>query len=94
MTLEGVIVNGQVQLDAPAPLPTGTRVRIEPVPAAPAPSNADQVAAWKAAARREREGHEPSTLAETLLSIAGTVHDLPPDFAAQHDHYIHGASKR
>jgi hypothetical protein len=37
MTLEGIIVNGQVQLDAPAPLPTGTRVRIEAVEPARTP---------------------------------------------------------
>jgi hypothetical protein len=34
------------------------------------------------------------TLAERLLRHAGTVPDLPPDFAAQHDHYIHGTPKR
>ena len=34
------------------------------------------------------------TLAEKLLKLAGTVPDLPPDFAEQHDHYIHGTPKR
>jgi len=29
-----------------------------------------------------------------LLKLAGTVNDLPPDFADQHDHYIHGTPKR
>jgi hypothetical protein len=29
-----------------------------------------------------------------LLKIAGTVKNLPPDFAAQHDHYVHGTPKR
>jgi hypothetical protein len=28
-----------------------------------------------------------------LLALAGTV-DLPPDFAEQHDHYIHGTPKK
>ena len=32
---------------------------------------------------------------ETLLSeVAEMVRDLPPDLAAQHDHYIHGTPKR
>ncbi len=30
----------------------------------------------------------------SLLKYAGTVNDLPPDMAAQHDHYIHGTPKR
>ena len=34
------------------------------------------------------------TLAERLLKHAGTVPDLPPDMAEQHDHYIHGTPKR
>jgi hypothetical protein len=29
-----------------------------------------------------------------LLKLAGTLDDLPPDFAAEHDHYIHGTPKR
>jgi hypothetical protein len=40
---------------------------------------------------------EPSrklTLRERLLKLAGTVDDLPPDMARNHDHYIHGAPRR
>jgi hypothetical protein len=29
-----------------------------------------------------------------LLEIAGTVKNLPSDFADQHDHYLHGTPKR
>lgn len=29
-----------------------------------------------------------------LLKYAGAAKDLPEDFAAQHDHYIHGTPKR
>jgi hypothetical protein len=28
-----------------------------------------------------------------LLKFAGTLSDLPPDFASEHDHYIHGTPK-
>ena len=34
------------------------------------------------------------TLRDRLLKLAGTVDDLPSDMARNHDHYIHGASKR
>ena len=29
-----------------------------------------------------------------LLEFAGCIPDMPADFAAQHDHYIHGTLKR
>jgi hypothetical protein len=44
-----------------------------------------------AAPVNESEG-EPTLLG--LLKVAGTVKGLPSDFAAQHDHYIHGTPKR
>lgn len=34
------------------------------------------------------------TLAEQLGDLVGSVPDLPPDMAQQHDHYLHGAPKR
>jgi hypothetical protein len=34
------------------------------------------------------------SLQEGLLKLAGTVKGLPPDFAKNHDHYIHGAPKK
>jgi hypothetical protein len=83
MQLEGVIVNGRVELDAPADMPDGTRVRVEAVPTEtpkPAP---------------EPPAKKPLTsLNQFLLSLAGTAHGLPPDMAEQHDHYIHGTEKR
>ena len=29
-----------------------------------------------------------------LLKYAGVIKDLPPDFAAEHDHYLHGTPKK
>ncbi len=29
-----------------------------------------------------------------LLQFAGIIKDLPPDFAQNHDHYIHGTPKK
>ena len=34
------------------------------------------------------------TLAEQLGDLIGSVPDLPPDMAEQHDHYLHGTPKR
>ena len=31
---------------------------------------------------------------DSICDLAGTVDGLPPDFAAEHDHYIHGRPKR
>ena len=31
---------------------------------------------------------------DALLEVAGTAHGLPPDFAHNHDHYLHGAPRR
>lgn len=41
---------------------------------------------------REQPGAKPTLL--SLLKLAGTAKGLPEDFAAQHDHYLHGTPKR
>jgi hypothetical protein len=84
MRLEGVIVNGRVELDEPASLPEGTRVRVEPV----------LTESSKPASGKKPEEKPLSSLAKRLLALAGTAKGLPPDMAEQHDHYIHGAKKR
>jgi hypothetical protein len=33
-------------------------------------------------------------LRQLLLDVAGKAQGLPPDMAAQHDHYLHGQPKR
>jgi hypothetical protein len=35
-----------------------------------------------------------SDAGQWLLQFAGIVKDLPPDFAENHDHYIHGTPKK
>jgi hypothetical protein len=45
-------------------------------------------------ARGESISGEGATLAEQFADVIGTVPELPPDMAAQHDHYLHGAPKR
>ena len=46
----------------------------------------------KVVAEPAEEESKPTMLA--LLELAGLAKDLPPDFAEQHDHYIHGTPKR
>lgn len=36
----------------------------------------------------------PSSFFETVKDLVGSVEGLPSDFAAEHDHYIHGTPKR
>lgn len=76
----GQISGGVVVLDQPTSLAEGTRVRVLIEQAA---SDANAPAA-----------DEGESLSEMLLSFAGTVHDLPPDAAEQHDHYLYGTPKR
>jgi hypothetical protein len=37
---------------------------------------------------------EPKSLRELMRDFEGIATDLPFDFAAQHDHYIHGHPKK
>ena len=36
----------------------------------------------------------PPSWAEVFKDVIGSVDDLPPDMARNHDHYIHGTPKR
>lgn len=38
--------------------------------------------------------HDRRPLVEKVKAIAQSLPDLPEDWAAQHDHYIHGTPKR
>ena len=37
---------------------------------------------------------QTAAIHERLLKFAGIIKDVPPDFARNHDHYIHGAPRR
>ncbi len=79
MTYQGHIENGLIILDEPANLPDGVKVRVELI------TDGD-------ASRKPKVG--PGTHFEHYTSIIGAIDDLPKDFAAQHDHYIHGTPKK
>ena len=79
MTVLGHIENGVIVLDEPAELPNGVKVRVELLTSVEA-----------AGAPQSR----PGTPFEHYQAIIGAIDDLPKDFAAQHDFYIHGTPKK
>lgn len=79
MTIDGHIENGQIVLDDVVPLAEGMKVRVELLP-----SGAEQ----------PTEDEQVPTLYERYKSVIGIIDDLPPDFARNHDHYIHGLPKK
>ncbi len=44
-------------------------------------------------AKRRPRKTKPRNVWDVMLEHAGTVKGLPPDFARNHDHYIHGTPK-
>lgn len=106
MTLQGTLNSGIIVLDQPAPWPEGTRVGVLVQTTEEKPTLSDRLLepagrgsdlpADKAVALNvsgTSAGEHQLTL-RGLLKLAGTLSDLPPDFAAEHDHYIHGTPKR
>jgi uncharacterized lipoprotein YbaY len=43
----------------------------------------------------EAKSDQPvKSLLERMQAVVGKVKDMPPDFAINHDHYLHGQPKR
>lgn len=78
MTIRGHVQNGSIVLDEQIALPEGAEVSINVLDASGA---------------TPAEAIGP-TLFDQFQDMIGTVQGLPADFAANHDHYIHGAPKR
>ena len=74
MTYRGYVRNGQIALDDSARLPEGAEVKVE-------------VVEGEDNGRSKPVGEN---LPRMLMRHAGKGRDLPPDLAAQHDHYAHG----
>jgi hypothetical protein len=53
------------------------------------PEQQEKLRAWF----EERRAADKPVL-QKLRDLAGTGHDLAPDFASNHDHYLHGKAKR
>jgi hypothetical protein len=78
MTYHGHVQNGVVLLDDDVKLPDGAEVQVEVVGGGVTQSN----------------DNECPTLYEQFKPIIGVIGVLPADFAANHDHYIHGQPKK
>ena len=79
MTVDGHIENGQIVLNQEVSLPEGMKVRVELLSEV---ETAQETAV------------PPGAQFEHYKSVIGAIDDLPADFAAQHNHYIHGTSKK
>ena len=78
MTYRGRIKNGVVVFDEQVSLPEGAEVEVIP----------------RKTLRESERVNEGPTLYEQLKDFVGIFSDLPPDFAENHDHYIHGCPKK
>lgn len=79
MTIEGHVENGQIVLHGDVSLAEGVRVRVELLP--------------RDGTKRVDEP-SPTTQFDHYKEVIGAIDDLPSDFAAEHDHYIHGTPKQ
>jgi len=84
MSYIGTVENGVVVLPEAAYLIEGTRVRVEPL---------KRGINRKPAAKGRAKPVRRPTLAESLKKFIGIIKG-PPDWAANHDHSIHGKPKR
>jgi hypothetical protein len=87
VTFRGYIKNGKVVVNDPIDLPDGTKVNVAPdAPDRRRPAN-------RGASKRPRR-RSGETLYDRYQHLIGKARGLPRDFAAQHDHYMHGAPRR
>jgi hypothetical protein len=106
MTFRGYIKGGRIVFDEPVDLPEGTEVELRRAPKTPRKSPKPKPAkpgssqraskgrrGLKKSSGKSRRKREP-TIFERYRAFIGKATGLPSDFAAQHDHYIHGAPKR
>lgn len=88
MLFRGYIKSGRVVVEDRIDLPDGTAVDVQPAGGNGAPRRR------KAKRGKPKSESKGATLYERLKDVIGKAKGLPRDFAAQHDHYIHGAPRR
>jgi hypothetical protein len=84
LSYRGRIRNGVVVLYPPADLAEGSEVEVRPIGGGGERDNG--------APARQTTG--AATLFDRYHDVIGIAEGLPPDFALNHDHYIHGTPKR
>jgi hypothetical protein len=80
MVYRGTVKNGVVVLDEAAKLEEGQAVSVRPL--------------RRRAGKAPSGGKAVSSHYECLKPVIGIIKGMPADWAAQHDHYIHGTPKR
>jgi hypothetical protein len=78
MTFIAKVHNGAILLPPGVSLPEGAEVKV----------------ATTEAQNTSAVGNPKSQRHSWMEKFVGVLEDLPPDFAAEHDHYIHGTPKR
>ena len=78
MVYRGHVENGVIQLEDAPALPDGVEVEVRLLAEIASPTGKEQI---------------PS-LYERLKDVVGKAEGLPPDLAANHDHYLHGRATR
>lgn len=96
MTFRGVIKDGVIIVPESVELPNGTEVDVQPRRrrSKVAKATSEVKASTGKAKQRKKKTGKSLSLADRLRPIIGMAKGLPSDFAAQHDHYIHGTPKR
>jgi len=77
----GRFKNGFVELDDGVVIPEGTKVIV-------------RLVANEEPAAPNPESQPPKTLYERMKHVIGSIHDLPPDAAINHDYYLYGTPKQ
>lgn len=93
MTFIAKVHNGTIAVPPDVELPEGAEVEVHAKvtsadPARPEPENVKNRAAEGA------DGDPAENPFEWMREFIGIIKDAPEDWAAEHDHYIHGTPKR
>ncbi len=82
MEYRGQVKNGKIVLNRRIGLKDGAEVVVRPVPKS------------KVTSRGNIANKRGKSLLERLAPIVGKAEELPADFARNHDHYLHGQTKK
>jgi len=80
MTYKGHVKSGVIVLDDACTLPEGMSVEV--IPRLPEQAQIPE------------QDTPHTSFYESIKEFIGCIDDLPEDFAANHDHYIHGVPRR
>jgi len=79
MTITARVHNRTITLPADCPVEEGAEVEVVVPDPVPAAAEGEP---------------RPESFSDTIRDLIGSAKGLPKDFAAEHDHYIHGTRRR